>query len=116
MSGQSQRAPHIPQGVVQHGGFDNPRNQHYGQDNMRFISHHGGPAQYGSGHDKGQDLYHQGGYGNKHSGGEPPQSQHSAIYHFQNSKEELSYIKYLMSEKYKVFEKPEIMQLRTKSI
>lgn len=41
---------------------------------------------------------------------------HHAVYKFQNSKEELSYIKYLMSEKYKVFEKPEIMQLRTRSI
>ena len=115
MPAQAQRATHAPQGVVQHGGFENPRNQHYGQDNMRFMPHHGGPSQYPSSHDKGPDLYHQGGY-NKHSGGEPSSAQHSAIHHFQNSKEELSYIKYLMSEKYKVFEKPEIMQLRTKSI
>ena len=38
------------------------------------------------------------------------------INYFQNPKEELSYIKYLMSEKYKVFESPEFMQKRTKSI
>ena len=30
--------------------------------------------------------------------------------------EEINYIKYLMSEKYKVFETPDIMQNRTKSI
>jgi len=30
--------------------------------------------------------------------------------------EELLYVKYLMSEKYKVFETSEVMQLRTRSI
>ena len=35
---------------------------------------------------------------------------------FQSPWEELSYVKYLMSEKYKVFETKDIMELRTKSI
>ena len=36
--------------------------------------------------------------------------------HFRQPGEELLYIKYLMSEKYKVFETPEVMTLRTRSI
>lgn len=36
--------------------------------------------------------------------------------HFIVPGEELLYIKYLMSEKYKVFEAPEVMTLRKKSI
>lgn len=36
--------------------------------------------------------------------------------HFMVPGEELIYIKYLMSEKYKVFETPDVMNLRTKSI
>ena len=35
---------------------------------------------------------------------------------FKMPQEELHYIKYLMSEKYKVFETPDVMQNRTKSI
>ena len=40
----------------------------------------------------------------------------SEVKHFGNPWEELSYVKYLMSEKYKVFENPETMQSRTRSI
>jgi len=36
--------------------------------------------------------------------------------HFLSPQEELSYIKYLMSDKFKVFETHDVMQLRTKSI
>jgi hypothetical protein len=38
------------------------------------------------------------------------------VKHFSAPWEELSYVKYLMSEKYKVFENPETMQSRTRSI
>mgnify|MGYP002631110530 CR=1 FL=1 len=40
----------------------------------------------------------------------------SKVDYFAQPAEELSYIKYLMSEKYKVFEVPEVMQNRTRSI